>query len=317
MVALTTTMLLGACGEGGGGKAATQVAAKVNKEEISVHQVNNALARVPNLSEAKSREAKQQILERLIDQELLVQKAVDRKLDRDPKVMQTIEAAKQQILAQAYLDQTTAAAIEKPTPEAIKAFYDQQPDLFKDRRVYRLNELVFSADAAQVEALKAEAAKNKSLQDITTWARTRNIRFAANSAIKPAEQLPLDYLARLGKMKDGDIMLVTPAQGGAVLVQVAAAQVSPMTEEQAQPFIAQFLTNRRRSELAAKEVKDLRQSAKIEYIGDFASAAASPAAGSTATAAPSDTSGVAPEPAANPAAAASPTFVDKGLKGLR
>ena len=75
-------------------KIATQVAARVNGDEITVHQVNDVLARNPNIAPEFANQAKSEILDRLIDQQLTKQKAIENKLDRSPKVMRAIEAAK-------------------------------------------------------------------------------------------------------------------------------------------------------------------------------------------------------------------------------
>ena len=74
-LAVGATLLAG-CGDKKKDKAATQTAAKVNKEEITVHQINFVLpaaARPARPSRPRRRAA--QVLERLIDQELALQKA--------------------------------------------------------------------------------------------------------------------------------------------------------------------------------------------------------------------------------------------------
>src|SRR6476660_7561843 len=71
---------------------ASQTAAKVNKEELTVHQINFVLQQ-RGLRQDQMEAASHQVLERLIDQELALQKAEESKLDRDPAVQQQVEAA--------------------------------------------------------------------------------------------------------------------------------------------------------------------------------------------------------------------------------
>src|SRR5687768_10183106 len=83
------------------GKGSTQVVAKVNGNEITVHQLNFALSRAGKIDQAQLKPASEKVLQQMVDIELLKQKAIDAKLDRDPNVLQVLEATKQQLLAQA------------------------------------------------------------------------------------------------------------------------------------------------------------------------------------------------------------------------
>ena len=98
-VALAAVALV-ACGDRQD-KGATQAAAKVNKEEITVHQINFVLQQQRGLKPEQVEPASRQILERLIDQQLALQKADELKLDREPRVVQQLEAAKREIIARA------------------------------------------------------------------------------------------------------------------------------------------------------------------------------------------------------------------------
>jgi EpsD family peptidyl-prolyl cis-trans isomerase len=73
-LAVVATVLAG-CGDKKKEKAATQTAAKVNKEEITIHQINGVLAQQRALAPEQAASASRQVLERLIDQELALQKA--------------------------------------------------------------------------------------------------------------------------------------------------------------------------------------------------------------------------------------------------
>jgi hypothetical protein len=54
LLAPAVAMMIAACGKEDGTKTATQVAVKVNKEEITVHQLNNAIT-VHNLNPEQQR----------------------------------------------------------------------------------------------------------------------------------------------------------------------------------------------------------------------------------------------------------------------
>ena len=118
LVVLMAAALLAACG-GQKEKGASQTAAKVNKAEVTVHQINFLLQQQRGLRPEQAYAASRQVLERLIDQELAVQKADEFKLDRDPRVVQQLEAVKREILARAYAEKVGEAA-SKPTAEEIK-----------------------------------------------------------------------------------------------------------------------------------------------------------------------------------------------------
>ncbi len=291
-------LALTACGGGSGAKA-SQTAAKVNKEEITVHQINFVLQRQPNLKPEQLDAASRQVLERLIDQELAVQKAQDLKLDRDPRVVQQIETAKREIIARAYAERLGETAT-KPQPQDITQYYNDKPALFADRRIYNLQEISIEAKPEQVDALRARLAEAKTLPEFLEYLKANDIKFVGNQAVRSAEQLPLNSLDAVARLKDGQ-SLINATPTGLLVVHLAGSRSQPVTLEQARPAIEQFLLNQRRGELLAKDLKAMRENAKIEYVGKFAEAAASaPAGSSSAPIAP-----IAPVTATDPAASGS------------
>jgi len=229
-----------------------------------------------------------------------VQKAMEKKLDRDPRVMQAVEASRRQILSQAYLDRLTQQ-LQKPNADEVRKFYDSRPELFAERKIYRLQELAIpSRPEITAQSLEDEIRKAKSLNDVVAWLKSKNVPFNANSTVKAAEQLPLEVVPRLAQLKVGQVMLM-PAQQGYLLVQVAATEQQPLDEKQATPFIEQFLVNQKKLELVRAEVKQMREAATIEYVGTFAEGATSaPAQPQTGAAKPGEKSAI-----------------DKGVAGLR
>ncbi len=275
--------LLAGCGEKKD-KGASQTAAKVNKDEITVHQINFVLQQQRGLRPEQAEAASKQILERLIDQQLALQKADDQKLDRDPRVVQQLEAARREILARAYVEKVGEAAA-KPTPEEIKKYYDEKPALFSQRRIYNLQEIIVEARPEQANELREQLSAAKNINEFVEYLKAKDFKFAGNQAVRAAEQLPLASLDGFARMKDGQAMLL-PNPNGFQVVVVAGTRSQPLTEDQARPIIEQYLLNDRKRKLAEEDIKALRSAAKIEYVGKFAEGAASAPAASTAPTAP-------------------------------
>lgn len=290
---VSSAALLAACGDKKE-KTASQTAAKVDKAEITVHQINFVLQQQRNIRPEQADAASKQILERLIDQELALQKADDLKIDRDPRVVQQLEAAKREIIARAYLEKVGEAA-PKPTAEEIKKYYDEKPALFKARRIYSIQEIAIEAKPDQVAGLRDKLAASKNINEFVEFLKANEFKFSGNQAVRAAEQLPLQSLDAFARMNDGQAMLNQAANGVQVVV-LAGSRSQPVSEEQARPAIEQFLLNDRKRKLIEDDIKAMRAGAKIEYVGKFGEGA--PAAGAAAPA-------VAPAPAPTAAPAAS------------
>ncbi|MCX7113980.1 MAG: EpsD family peptidyl-prolyl cis-trans isomerase [Proteobacteria bacterium] len=298
---------LSACG-GKGEKASSQVAAKVNDEEITIHQVNSQLARSGIADGPAAKEASRKILDALIDQQLLLQQAQRKKLDRDPAVMQAIEDSKRQILSQAYLERMVYSRTP-PTPAEIKDFYVAHPELFAKRKAYKFHVFLIAKDKFN-DNLKAALDNAKTAGDVSSALKSRTVDFKDSEVQWLAEQVPMEMLTAIAKMKAGDI--ITLDQGAqTTLMLLEGAVDSPVDEAQAKPVIEKFVANSRNKELLDAKLKQLRAGEQITYVGQFAEA---PPGAAVSTPAP------VPAPAAKepqnlqPQA---PDHIKKGLEGLK
>ena len=278
-------VLLAGCGKEDVSSGSSPVAARVNGDEISEQQVDFALARLGRVPPEQVKVASRQLVEQLIDRQLLTQKAMEKKLDQDPDVKNALEAARREVLARAYMEKAVTSGATRPSAEDVKKHYAANPGLFAERRVYHLQELGVKIKPDFVPALSEQIAKAASLDDVVGLLRAGNIAFNANAATRAAEQLPAEALPRVSKMKDGDI-IVMQIMGQTTILQLVASQPSPLTEAVATPQIEVYLLNQKKSELAAAELKQLRQSAKLAYEGRFAETAAAPGAAAPQVAAP-------------------------------
>lgn len=313
--ALVAAALLAGCGgDKEGEKGASQAAAKVNGEELTVHQINLMLERQPGLRPEMADAAGRQILEGLIDQQLAVEKAVEDKLDRDPKIVQLLDAQRRATLAQAYIQKAAAAGVPTPSADEVRKYFDSKPALFSERRVYMLQEFTIAGEAEATKALQAKLEAAGSPQAFVETLKDSGLKFVVNQVTQPAENIPLNLVDRIGALKDGQA-LYQQGNGGMKAILVAASRSQPLTFEQAKPLIERFLGETRRNEWMQKHIKDMRAAAKIEYVGKFAEKPAAAASGASA-AAPAATSVI---PAASAAASAGldADSLSKGLSGLK
>lgn len=321
-LALSMTLALHGCGDKkeDDEKKATQVAAKVGSDEITVHQLNFELAKLGgNLTPEQSKQAANQVLRGLVDQQLLMQKAIADKLDRDPKVVQTLEAARRQVLAQAYVEKLTANAA-KPSEAEIKAYFDKHPELFSERRIYRLQELSVQVTAENASQVSEKLANVRNLNEFVEWLKANNIPARGAQSVKAAEQLPLEVLPRLHALKDGQAITLS-GNNTLNIIYLAGSQTQPVTLQQATPMIERYLLNAKKREIAEEELKRLRDATKVEYLGEYTEAAklGSPSVVPPVKPVEGDKTGAA-SPANVPdltAPAGDQGAIEKGLQGLR
>jgi EpsD family peptidyl-prolyl cis-trans isomerase len=260
------TLLLGCGGEDAAPSG--QSIARVNQEEITIHQLNLELAHAGRQLEEDNLALVKPIVEQLVNQSVTVQKALEEKLDRDPQVMQAIERAKRQILSQSYMERmnaTVAAASE----DAVRKFYDEHPELFSKRNIYHLNEMHLNNIPSNVD-VEALLKESKSLDDVQSAIEQKKASVVRSVALKPAEQIPTELLTRLANMQKGQVTAIPSPQGGIMVVQLVNAAESPMTLQGANPYIKAFLSTQAKREASEKEISRLKNAARVEYLGRFA-----------------------------------------------
>lgn len=282
--------------------SATQVAARVNKQELSVHQINFVLARQPGIRADQTEQAGRAVLERLIEQELAVQRAKDVGVDRDPRVLQEIDFARREILARAYGSKVGERA-QPPSDEQVQRYFSEHPELFAERRIYSLQEWAVQAEPAMVADIDAQLRAGADAQNLARFLKSKNVEFSVTPAVRAAEQLPLAVVSSISKMKEGQAVR-QPSPKGARLLVLVSSRLEPVDAARARPAIEQFLLNEQRRKLLEDEMKSARAAAQIEYMGAYAAAPAASA-----------------EPAASAATAASAVLdeaaVSKGLGTIR
>ncbi len=307
-LAASLATVLFACSKPGTDHPNSQVAVKVNGDEITISQLNYALSRMGVANEQQAEQAQRDALNNLVNLNLLAKKAVQKRLDRDPSVLQALQASRQQVLAQAYInDVVQRSGLSNPGADEIRKYYDTHPDLFAKRRIYYLRRISIEDTPDKVQSAKERLDRAKSGKPVIDWLDSQDIHFTAREETKPAEDLPLSLLPKLDHLENGGILNVDAAGSKHVLqaIQLLKTEEQPLTQKQAFPMIARYLVNKKRMELTQAEIKRLRDSATIQYVGSFAQSTTGETPVAARTALPDD------------GKHSDSSHMDKGLAGLK
>ena len=249
------------------------MAAKVGGEIISEAELSRAVARLGKLNAAESAQARGKVLEALIDQHLVSNAAKDAKLDKEPEVALAMQQAQRQVLVEAYLERLFKD-VAAPADTAIQDYYARHPELFAQRKLFRVQELDLQLDPARIPEVEAQLKQSRSLAEFADWLKAQGIDGKAEGGVRPAEQIPAPMLAQLAKMQDGQVAVMPMGGDRVSVLQLQGSQLQPVTLEQARRAIERVLLGEKRKTLLEAEISKLRASGKLEYASGFAPAAA-------------------------------------------
>lgn len=269
-VALPLAILTG-CGDQSAPGTALKAAAQVNGQAIAALQIDSELKKLGEVPADQQQPLANRLLGNLVDQEILAQQAIRAKLDESDELKMKIAAVRRQLLAEAQIAALTKD-IPAPSDAEIKAYYDQHPELFANRRIYQLQELMIGStpeNQDKVQGLIAEAKHPKALVEAL---KAAGIPVAGRQSVKGAEELPSELLAKLKDMNPGQSITLGKAGKLTVLI-LAGIEARPVTEETARDMITRYLANAKKREKVEAELVQLRTQAKIEYQPPFAAAA--------------------------------------------
>jgi EpsD family peptidyl-prolyl cis-trans isomerase len=282
-LAALATVVLGGCGQkkdaAPADGAGTDAIARVNGEELSSGQLTIALQKQRGMRPDAGDAASTQVLNELINEQIVAQKAVAAKLDKDPKVLQQLETARRDILARRFIE-AAAETTGKPTDDAVQKFYDGRPALFAQRKVFTLQRMDIQAPDERRTEVDAHVQSLKTPAELADWLKSQKLVFTSKQEQDASEQLPPTVLDKLATLKDGESTVV-PSQFGVSALTLVSSASAPKTLADAKPAIEQFLANQGRREMIMNLQKTIRDGAKVEYLGRFAALA--PAGGDAAT----------------------------------
>ena len=289
---LCALMSLGACSrdasQASRADQAGQVIARVNGEEITIHQLNAEAASVPMTGE-DAKDVRKQVLRSIVYRTMLRQAAVKAKLDRNPNVRMLIDAAKDRVLAELYVDSQTGTT-PPPTSDEIEKFITDNPLQFNERRIYTFEQLTLDA-GKYASSMVALFDQKESFDQLRGYLDGKGITYQTAEVRLASTDFPKEVKDQLIKFGVGDNVVVRGTDTIAIL-KIKSWVEMPVDSSQAEQAAANTLHDQAIEARDATLRDQLLHGSKVEFLGDFAGTAmndkdsAEPAASAKRTAGP-------------------------------
>lgn len=310
LVLAVLTMLV-ACGRpstSGDEDSPSQVVARVNGEEITVSQLNAELATVSaNGQDPKA--VKEEVLRAIVFRTLLRQAALKEKYDRKPQVRLLMDAARDKVLADSYVN-AVAGSLKPPNAADVAKFIADHPLAFGERRIYRFHRVMLPTEQYAEQTMVTLFDRKPQVQTfdlLESYLNSKGIPFTLTDVQLPSTDFPKSVQDELAKFGVGDNVVVRGPQS-IIILKIKGWTEMPVQEADAQRIAATALQQEALGDRTVALRTQMVHDAKIEFEGEFAGMSAdepkTPAPPAATTSAPDDTS-IAPAvspPVASPSA---------------
>ncbi len=243
-------------------QGATQVVARVNDIEITVHQQNAAFAK-DSQTRQNMHIDQQNILNRLIDNTLLKQALVSEHLISKPETVQAITNAVTEAYASVYKNWLTAD-IAKPNNQQVLRYVKEHPDFFENRQLFEVKELII-LDALSIQDIEFLAFRAETLTQVKDWLKVHKIRFSNRIYYLTTELLRPEF-SNLNAVDHKADMIRFNEYGFPKFQSIAPLMRAPIESEDALLVAEEQLIRLRHAEKINSEISRLRSMASIDLL---------------------------------------------------
>jgi len=276
-------------------KPGGQVVAVVNGEEITQQDLNAELGNAQIPSGADRNRILAQVLQRVIDRKLLVQRAKEQGLDKSPDYLGQLRRMQDE-LAISMLSSNASKSIPLPDQASIDAFIAAHPAAFSERKRYTLDQIAIpqSTDRAVLKQLEPA----HTMDQVAAVLTAAGVKFTRAPATFDTALAPPQLAQKVATLPPGEPFVV-PINGRFLVNSVKSSEPVPMNAEDAKPAALELMRQQSLNTAIQKQLSEARGKAKIAYQPGFEAPkdAGSPPAAVAPAAAPPALAGATPAPA--------------------
>lgn len=256
-------------------EATGQVAAVVNGDEITLAELNQEIGGDQLPKDVDRKAVQRAALQKIIDRRLVAQVARDDGIDKQPEFLARQRQAEELLLIQMFGQKLNRAA-RMPDAAAIDKYIADNPTVFGQRTIYKLDRIQFAipADTKSLQAIKDD----HSLDAVASRLNSLGIKFQRSGGALDSARVPAQALARIKALPAGEPFAIPEGRIMTVAV-ITGSETQPFVGADARPAALERLRAQNLEATLADRLKAARSSAKIEYQSGFSPAPAAPGAG--------------------------------------
>lgn len=236
----------------------------VNGKDITEKDVNDFILRLGQDGiRFNSEEGKKQVAEELLNQEMLLLDAKEKKLDQEKEYIEQIELAKDQLLKQIAMQKLLNDV--EISDEEVKKFYDDNSDQFKD--VYKFKAFHILVDEEEkAKELKERIDNGEDFEELAkSDSKCPSSQKGGDLGEFQSGQMVPEFENALIEMEIGDISEPVKTQFGYHLIRLDNKEIA--RENNFETFkheIRNALLNQKQQEVYLKRVEELKEKYNIE-----------------------------------------------------
>jgi peptidyl-prolyl cis-trans isomerase C len=243
-----------------------QTVAIVNNEEITAADLNAELTSENATATGTTKEARAQALQKLINRRLLAQQAKSDGLDKSPEFLNQQRRMTEDLLINMLVSRQVNTA-QIPTPDEINRYEAGRPEMFANREIWTLQQVLYPLPKNPAVVAKLGAADT--LDEITQILTANGIQFARSTKKIDTAVFPHNIYTQIAALKPGE-PFIAPGPEQAVANVISAREPAPFAGNQTRQIALNALRRERVDKFVLDRVKNLKASAKIQYQPGFA-----------------------------------------------
>jgi EpsD family peptidyl-prolyl cis-trans isomerase len=256
---LLLVMLIGttACGEK---TPEGSIVAVVNGEEVTLAELNHE-ASARNIGNVSEPAVKRALVEEIVNRKLLVQQAIDAKLDRSQNYLLSTKRANELLLAELMV-KSLSNSRETPDDAAVEAFIRRTGGTPGKQTTFIVDQIVFPRPADPNVLRRIEA--TKTLQEVQQVLASASVPMRRMTMPWDSSAMPADLIGSLKRLPAGAVFVIA-AGNPLVAGTVQSQSQTDVSEEQQRARAIQALQQEKAQRLLKTWLESSRRSAKMSF----------------------------------------------------